>query len=93
MFSVRLWSVHHAASLRKLYEFFFKLAPFCTPVAKMVPDGRIVSDVDFENTLHSADSGIGQLGQKISGVLTRADAVYTARPVENPYKAVTQRQV
>ncbi|RTL52431.1 MAG: hypothetical protein EKK46_10775 [Rhodocyclaceae bacterium] len=41
MYSARLWSVRHARSLRKLYEFFSRLAPLCAPLAKVVGARRL----------------------------------------------------
>lgn len=36
MYSVRLWSVRHARGLRRVYEFFSRLAPMFAPIVRLV---------------------------------------------------------
>jgi 5,10-methylenetetrahydrofolate reductase len=36
MYTVRLWSVRHARGLRRLYEFFSRLAPLLAPLVRLI---------------------------------------------------------
>ena len=43
MYAVRLWSVRHARSLKRLYDFFSRLAPWCAPLARVVGPDRLAA--------------------------------------------------
>ncbi len=41
MYSVRLWSVRHAAGLKRLYDCFSRLAPLLAPIARLLGSQRL----------------------------------------------------
>ncbi len=43
MYTLRLWSVRHARGLRRLYEFFSRLAPLFTPLVRLFGERTVVS--------------------------------------------------
>jgi 5,10-methylenetetrahydrofolate reductase len=43
MYSVRRWSVRHARGLRRVYEFFSRLAPLLSPVARVMGTERLAA--------------------------------------------------
>jgi methylenetetrahydrofolate reductase (NADPH) len=43
MYAVRLWSVRHAKGLRRVYEFFSRLAPLLAPIARTLGTDRLAS--------------------------------------------------
>lgn len=43
MYAIRLWSVRHARGLKRLYDFFSRLAPLCAPLARLLGAERLAA--------------------------------------------------